>query len=76
MTDAVAEAARLQTLRGVRRDRYSFISAMDAETVLLDLGDYVRVTHDRFGLSAGQVFVVMGIEPEPEEGEITFEVWG
>jgi len=74
--DAAAEAARLQTLRSVRRDRYTFVSAMDAETVLLDLGNYVRVTHDRFLLSAGQVFVIMGIEPDPEEGEITFEVWG
>lgn len=74
--DAATEATRLQTLRGVRRERFAFTLALTTETMPLDIGKFVRITHPRFRLAAGKEFVVMKIQPDAREERIDLEVWG
>lgn len=74
--DASTEATRLQTLRGVRRERFAFTLALTAETMPLDIGKFVRITHPRFRLAAGKEFVIMKIQPDAREERIDLEVWG
>ncbi len=77
LTAGVAEAARLQTLYGVRRDRYDVTIQADAATLAaLDLGVVVRMTYDRFGLDAGQLFRVIGYQLNPVDGIVSLTVWG
>ena len=73
---ATTEAARLQALRGTKRDRYGFEVALDAETDVIDLGHIINVTHSRFGLSSGKDFVVMMVEPIANRERLRLEVWG
>jgi hypothetical protein len=73
---AATEAARRQTLRGVRRDRFEFAVPLDDDTAEVDVGDYVEVEHPRFGLSAGKTFVVMTVEPDAANRSMTIGVWG
>ena len=74
--DAQTEATRRQTLRGVRRDRYEFWTQLNDTTEDIDLGSIIELTHDRFGLSAGQKFVVLGVDPDGKAGRLTLTVWG
>jgi len=74
--DPVTEAERQFDLRSVKRDRFAFRSPMNDDTLALDLGQYVRLTHSRFGLSAGRTFVLVTVAPDTERGMIDFEVWG
>ena len=74
--DAATEATRLQTLRGVRRERFAFTLALTTETMPLDIGKFVRITHPRFRLAAGKEFVIMKIQPDAREERIDLEVWG
>lgn len=75
-TEASTEASRIQTLRGTRRDRFEFSVRMTNETVAVDLGDVVEIKSPRFGLSAGKNMLVIGVEPQPEDFTIRFNVWG
>ena len=74
--DAQAEADRVQVLHGVQRDIYEFDTTMNEDTVDIDLGTLLLLTHDRFGLSAGQKFVVLGIEPDASRSKLHLTVWG
>lgn len=74
--DADTEAARLQTLRGKRRDRFETALELNSETEILDFGSIVRVTHPRFGLSAGKVFVVIMVDSDVEKKTLAIGVWG
>lgn len=74
--DAQAEADRIQVLHGVQRDVYEFETPMNASTNSIDLGTLLLLTHDRFGLAAGQKFVVLGVEPDASRSMLQLTVWG
>lgn len=74
--DAQAEATRRQVLRGVARDRWEVVLSLDDETVLVDLGDVVRLTHLRFALTAGKDFRVMTVEPNAAARTLLLHLWG
>jgi hypothetical protein len=74
--NAQSEADRRQTLRGALRHLFAFTVALDAETMLLDLGDVATLTHSRYGLSAGADFRILGIEPDARAGSLGLSVWG
>lgn len=71
--DAGAEATRRLALRGVQRERYDLVVALNDETETLDLGQVVHVTHDRFGLSAGAYLRIIGVERDGRELRLT--IW-
>ena len=74
--DALAEATRRQALRGVKRDRLEIEVALNNEMDELDLGDVITLTHDRYGLSAGKQFTILGVQPNAREHSLTLTLWG
>jgi hypothetical protein len=74
--DAQDEADRRQTLRGVLRHCFTTTVRLDAETLLLDLGDVVTLTHARYGLAAGADFRILRVEPDARAGSLGLLVWG
>lgn len=74
--DAGAEATRRLALRGVRRDRFALTVPLDTETGAIDLADVVTLTYPRFGLHAGDDFLVVGLTPDVRRQELALEVWG
>jgi len=74
--DALTEAAARQTLRGSERKRYELVVSLDEETIDIDLGDEVVFTSDRFGFSAGQQLLVLGVDPNAAKRRLTLTVWG
>ena len=75
-TDAQAEADRRQTIRGVRRDRFEIVVPLDETTDVIDLGDVVSLTHSRYGLSAGKLFRVLGVDPHASKRTLKLTLWG
>jgi hypothetical protein len=75
-SDAIDEAVRRQTLRGVRRDRFDLVIPLDSRTAAIDLGDVVELVHPRYGLSVGKLFRVLGIEPNAKDSVLSLTVWG
>lgn len=74
--DALAEATRRLALRKVRRDRFEFVVALDADSIQTDLGSFVELTHGRFGLTAGKVFCCITVEPDAVNEVLTLGLWG
>lgn len=74
--DAQTEATRRQTMRSVLRHRYEVILPLDDDTITLDLGDVIQITYDRYGLDAGALFRIIGLEPDAENERLTVQVWG
>ena len=74
--NALSEAARRQTLRGVTRDRLEIVVGLDDDTQELDLGDVVTLTHSRFGLSGGKQFTILGVRPDAAQHRVTLTLWG
>jgi hypothetical protein len=74
--DADAEADRVLALRSVLRDRYGFRIPLDEDSVTVDLGQVVSLTHDRFSLSAGKSFRVVVLEPDAAHHRLRLELWG
>jgi hypothetical protein len=74
--NAATEASRVQTLRGADRDRFEFTVPLDDETVLIELGDVVTITHSRFGLSSGVDFRVISLADNADDELLTLNVWG
>jgi len=79
--DAEAFAARVLNLRSVQRHRFELEAVLNDETALLDLGDVVGLLHPRYGLTidgdtAGQAFVVIGIEPDARHSRLRLTLWG
>jgi len=72
--DALTEAARLQALHGVQRDRYR----VQVERLLFQVfpGESVTLKHPRFGLANGRNFVVVGLEENTLTGTTVLELWG
>jgi hypothetical protein len=73
---AGAEVARRQALFGDRRDWYPFAVEDIAEYRALELLDVVGLTHERYGLSSGLQFRILGIEPKTSRKELTLYLWG
>jgi hypothetical protein len=61
-SDATAEATRLLNVVKVQRTVYEFTGF--AKSLELELGQAVTLKHSRFGLSAGVLGVVVGLEPQ------------
>ncbi len=77
LTAAQVEANRLLALHGVRRDCFEFrLIATAAKLAAVDLGVVIQLTYDRFGLDAGQLFVIIGYQLDPTAGTIDVTVWG
>ena len=75
--DAANEAFRRLNLRKVRRSFYDVgITAGVFSSAGVKIGDVVRLTHPRFGLSAGKLFVVLGINLQLARSRVTLTLWG
>ncbi len=74
--NAATEAARVQTLRGADRNRFEFTVPLDSETVVLDLGDVITITHSRFGLSGGVDFRVITLGDNADDSTLLIGCWG
>jgi len=60
--DATAEATRLLGVVKTQRTVYEFVGF--AKSLELTLGQAVTLKHSRFGLSAGKLGVIVGLEPQ------------
>lgn len=79
--DAIIEANRRLALRSVQRHRFEITTLYNDETSGLDLGDVVGLLHPRYGLeligdTAGQTFVLIGVEPDAQGGQLRLTLWG
>ena len=75
-TAAQTECDRMQLLTGVQRDRFELVMELNGETELIDLYPVLRLTYSRYGLSAGQLFRILGIDPKYEQKRVVFTLWG
>ena len=70
-------AWRLMGLYGAPRDILQVrVRARPEDTLLLDLDDVVQVTYPRFGLTAGQLFRIIGIQADYRIGQLELTLWG
>ena len=74
--DANMEAARRLAMRSANIDRFELVAPMNDETMALELGDVIQLTHSRYNLDAGVLFRVMGIRPEAAHARLVLDVWG
>ncbi|EFL53001.1 conserved hypothetical protein [Solidesulfovibrio fructosivorans JJ]] len=70
-----AEADRLQALHGVWRTRLR-VPFFPDEVEDLDFGDVVELVMDRFGLAAGKLFVVIGLNVDRQNEVTELELYG
>lgn len=83
--DALAEASRLMTLHGVRRDLFNITVALD-DTVtgvsslgisgVLELGSLVSIQYARYGLDNGKLMRVIGYELDARLNQAALTLWG
>jgi hypothetical protein len=77
--NALTEATRRQVLRGVRRDRWELVCALDAETSLVDLGSTVTLLYNRYDLWAagvGKKFLSLSTCPDAMSRRLRLSLWG
>lgn len=74
--DAQLEADRRQTLRGTLRNRFQIEVQLNDESLLADLGTTISLSHPRYGLSAGVLFRVLGVDPDTARRRIVLTLWG
>lgn len=75
--DANTEAARLLTLYKTRRDMYQVTIRVDAALAsVLDLGKVVTLQLPRFGMSAGKLFLIIGITTNLRGYQYELTLWG
>ena len=74
---AATEAARLLALHKVERETYQVDVWLDtALAQSLDLGNVVSLAYPRFGLTAGKLFIVTGIDADFARGKLKLTLWG
>lgn len=73
--DAIQEAQRWLAIHSLPRARYR-VPVRAAYAAGTDLGDTVTLRLDRFDLSDGKPFLVIGQEVERATGNVRFELWG
>lgn len=71
---AAAEAARRLAMFGGDRD--GFRVRLKTQPFVLDLGQVVRITYPRYGLSEGRDVVVVGMVEDSAVNEVTLDLWG
>lgn len=75
--DADTEAARQLALYKVRRDAFDVVTQLpDSALALLEPGCAVSVTWPRWGLAAGRVLRVIGVQINRATRTATLTVWG
>jgi hypothetical protein len=75
--DATAEATRRRTMYGARRDMLQLRVRLDASlAAIIDLGQIITVTLNRYGLSAGKKFLIVGIRTDMQNNIFDLTVWG
>lgn len=76
-TDATAEASRRLTIYKTRRDMYQVTVRVDSTLAgLLDLGKIVTLQINRFGMSAGKKFLIIGIRANVRLFHYELTLWG
>jgi hypothetical protein len=70
------EASRQLTLFKVYRESYKVTISTNSGTAPIDLGKVVSLTFSRFNLSAGKLFIVIGIETDYHHNRATLTLWG
>jgi len=80
MTSASAaqtECDRRLTLYKTRRDRIELRAAITpAMAAALDLGAVVQITHPRFGMAAGRLLRVLGMQHDLQKNRVDLTLWG
>lgn len=71
---AADEADRLVGLFGVPREYYQV--TYSGSLMVVDVGDTVHITYDRFGLESGKDFLVIDLAENLHTGDIQIGVWG
>lgn len=74
-----ANAQALATARhGVLKQRRDVLRAdvRSTASAALDIGATVRITLPRFGLSAGRLFTVIGVDLDPRIDAVSLTLWG
>lgn len=79
--DAATEAARIQTLRGTRRDPYEVVVEMNNETNAIDLGSIVDLTYapngtTRYGITGPKKMLALIVQPNAARHECNLTLWG
>lgn len=75
--DATSEASRRLTIYKSRRDMYQVTVRVDTTLAgLLDLGKIVTLQIDRFGMSAGKKFLIIGIRTNARLFHYELTLWG
>ena len=75
--DTASQAYRLLALYSAPRDIMTVrLRARVVDTLLLDLNDVVSITYPRFGMDAGKLFRVLGIQADYRLGQLDLTLWG
>jgi hypothetical protein len=76
-TDAATEAARRLTIYKTRRDMLQVRVRVDpALAAVLDIGKIVTVQVNRYGLTAGKKFVILGLRTDMRGRTFDLTLWG
>jgi hypothetical protein len=76
-SDALTEAARRLTIYKSRRDMYQVTIRVDAALAgVLDIGKIVTLQINRFGMSAGKKFLIIGIRTNMRGYQFDLTLWG
>jgi hypothetical protein len=71
--NTTAEAARLAALRNVWRSTWECQTNLSA--LQLHLGDVVRLTYPRLGFESGALAIVVGLDDDIDNEQITVRLW-
>lgn len=75
--DAIAEATRRRVMYGSRRDMLQLRVRLEPELAsLVDLGQIITVSLNRYGLSSGKKFLIVGIRTDMQNNIFDLTVWG
>lgn len=76
VTEAASERTRLMNLYTVLRQRYEVTAFLEASMISsIKIGDVVRLQINRFSMSTGVDFRVMGKKTDLNSNEITLSLW-
>ncbi len=75
-SDAINVTQRLSSLYNIKRNFYTIVVPIEEGSVI-DLNDVIVIKYDRFDMSAGARFLVVGkADFTPSINQIQLEVWG
>lgn len=76
-TDANTEASRLLTMYKTRRDMYEVTVRVDSALAsILDLGKIITLQINRFGMTAGKKFLIIGLRNNMRGYQYDLTLWG